>query len=177
MVSLEKPLEPGACTSKTSGLASSPSLVVNHRESTEATSAGSRWAISGMGRESTQLGGQRKGAGNVGGRAHCDGSRQRVGRPAGARRLRPLLGGGSGGGFGGGAGGGGGGHGSGATAARRDPPGGRSGCPAPAGRGGGDAGLGGRVRGNVHVRRREGLGGGRRGHPGPYRASGRGGLS
>ncbi len=54
MVSLENPLEPGACTSKTSGLASAPSLVRNQVDKTEATCSGSRCAISGMGREFTQ---------------------------------------------------------------------------------------------------------------------------
>src|SRR5580700_8364452 len=51
MVSFENPFEAGACTSKTSGRAPSPSFVVSQRERTEATSEGSRWARSGMVRE------------------------------------------------------------------------------------------------------------------------------
>src|ERR1035441_11055997 len=55
MVSLENPFEVGACTSKTSGRASFPSFVVSQRERPEATSAGSRWARSGMEREFRHL--------------------------------------------------------------------------------------------------------------------------
>src|SRR5271157_735498 len=40
IVSLEKPLEPGACTSKTSGPDPSGDLVDNHRERMEATWSG-----------------------------------------------------------------------------------------------------------------------------------------
>src|SRR3984957_222260 len=47
MVSLEKPLDPGACTSKTSGPVPSGDFVANHFERMEATWSGSRWLMSG----------------------------------------------------------------------------------------------------------------------------------
>ena len=53
MVSLEKPFEAGACTSKTSGPVPSADFVANQRERMEATWSGSRWLMSGTERHST----------------------------------------------------------------------------------------------------------------------------
>ena len=53
IVSLEKPLEPGACTSKTSGADPSADFVASQRERVAATWSGSRWLMSGTERHST----------------------------------------------------------------------------------------------------------------------------
>ena len=49
MVSLENPLEPGACTSRTAALASLPSSFANQEVSEDFKNSGSRFARSGMG--------------------------------------------------------------------------------------------------------------------------------
>src|SRR5271167_859491 len=53
IVSLEKPFEPGAVTSKTSGADPSADFVASQRERIEATWSGSRWLMSGTERHST----------------------------------------------------------------------------------------------------------------------------
>ncbi len=56
IVSLEKPFDAGACTSKTSGPLPPGDLVASQRVRIAATSSGSRWSMSGTGRHFTDGG-------------------------------------------------------------------------------------------------------------------------